>query len=184
MKYNLSFVIVLIWSQIFFVSCDRIPDPTLTLLRVPLSQDITVRVDSVGGSSDSALFVASISLDANNNADFFSNRSKLAEVDIEKITYRVKEISSGSADSLIEGKFEFLNPSSGQFEVLTEDNNRKLAVDQVVQINIKPEAKSRLISILSSSSPKFDVRMRGKMNKIPISLIIALEIQLSLKTKL
>ena len=184
MKHNLRVVIAIVGLPIIFFSCKDISDPTLTLIRVSFSEEYSVQADSAGSSSDSTSFAVSKTFDPNDNSDFFSNRSKFAELEIEKLEYLVKDIAAQTADSLIEGKFELLNPSTNQYETLAEDFNRKLIVGQKVEVSLNPAVKASLIKTLTSASPQFEIRMKGKMDKRPIHLILAPEIQLSIKTKI
>ena len=184
MKHNLSILIAVMGLQLFFCSCKIIPDPSVTLLQITLSEDFEIQTDSSDNSVDSVTFEARKSFDPNSNADFFSNRSKFAELTIDKLKYRVKSIGFQTADSLIEGKFELLNPATSQFETLAEDFNRKLIAGQEVEVNLNPAGKASLEKLLTSASPQFEIRMMGKMNKRPIHLILAPEIKLSVKTKI
>jgi hypothetical protein len=184
MKRNLNIVIFQLILFSFLSSCKDFSVPPVSVLTFALSGNLELKADAAGSPADSAVFISSLRIDANSNADFFSNRSKMTELELEKLRYQVKEVAAGTADSLIEARFEFLNPATGQFEILAEDLNRKLYQGLEVQIPLQAEARQRLIGILKSSSPAFEIRMKGKMDKRPINLIIAPQFQLSLKVKI
>ncbi len=184
MKRSLSIFIFQLGFFLILFSCKDISAPGISVLKVNLSENFEIKADSAISQADSAVFLSSRKIDANSNADFFSNRSKMTELEIEKLKYLVKEVAAGSSDSLIEARFEFLNPATGQFETLAEDLNRKLYAGLEVQIPLMTEASQNLIGILKSSSPAVEIRIKGKMDKRPISIIIAPQIQLSLKVKI
>jgi|GEM_PF-3627956 hypothetical protein len=184
MKQNLSIIIFQLGLFLILFGCQDISNPAISVLKVTLSEDFSIRADSATSPSDSAVFVSTQKFDANSNTDFLSNRSKMTEIEVEKLKYLIKEVAPGTADSLLEGRFEFLNPVTGQYETLAEDLNRKLYNGLEVQIPVRTEASQNLIAIFKSSVPTVEIRMKGKMNKRPINLIIAPQIQLSLKVKI
>jgi hypothetical protein len=184
MKRNLRIVILQLGLFLISSACKEISVPSISILKVTLSENFELKADSAINPADSAVFISSRKIDPNSNADFFSNRSKMTELELEKLKYLVKEVAVGTADSLVEARFEFLNPATGQFEILAEDVNRKLYGGLEVQIPVRMEASQNLIGILKSSSPAVEIRMKGKMDKRPISIIIAPQIQLSLKVKI
>lgn len=184
MKLTLSNVILQIGLFFVLLSCEDISNPAISELRISLTEDFSMQADSSGTPADSAGIYATKKFDANANADFFSNRSKMTTVEIEKLSYQVKAVAAGTSDSLVEGRFEYLNPASGQFELLAEDQNRKLLPGLSVDLPLNAGVNQNIASILTSSVPEIEIRMRGKMDKLPINLIIAPQIQLKIKVKI
>ena len=177
--------LVLVSLAFSLSSCKKLSDLNFTILRVPLSQDFRMQVDTIaGGSSDSAFFSITKSLDLNSNMDYLTSRSKLLQVDIEKVEYQIKYIGEGSGDSLIEAKFEFRESGATNFQLLTSDSNRKLVKDLVKEMPVNAEEKQKLAEIFKSNNPIVEIRCSGRMNKRPLDFIIAPVIHLSLKNKI
>ena len=167
-----------------FFSCDKISDLNLTLIRVPLTRSFEIKIDSAGPLADSASFSITKEFDPATENDYATNKSKLVEVQVDRIEYHIKSIASGTGDSLIEASFEFLNPSTGQYELLASDRNRKLSQDLVAELQLDKNAAARLASLFQGASPATQIRCRGRMNKLPLNFIIAPTIHLSLKSKI
>jgi len=177
--------LVLVSLAFSLSSCKKLSDLNFTILRVPLSQDFRMQVDTIaGGSPDSAYFSISKSFDLNSNIDYLTSRSKLLQVDIEKVEYQIKYIGEGSGDSLIEAKFEFRESGATNFQLLTSDSNRKLVKDLVKEMPVNAEEKQKLAEIFKSNNPIVEIRCSGRMNKRPLDFIIAPVIHLSLKNKI
>ena len=182
----MRFIPVLLFITAFTLnSCKKISDLNFTLLRVPLSQDFRMQLDTIGGGSpDSAFFSITKSFDLKSNMDYLTSRSKLLQVDIEKVEYQIKYVGEGSGDSLIEAKFEFKESGAANFQLLTSDSNRKLVKDLVKEMSVDVAANQKLAEIFKSNNPVVEIRCSGRMNKRPLDFIIAPVIHLSLKNKI
>lgn len=173
---------------LFQFSCDKIKEAGSTSIRITLSEDFRLKADTSSNDSlNQAEILVEQEIDAIQNRDFALNRSKLLEVEFDKLEYLVKELSAGSADSLIYSSFEFFSPADGRYEVLASENNRKLTPQLNSALNIRPEAAAKFIGLIknaASGGDKIKILFRGKMNKRPVDFIIAPSIFLNLKTKL
>lgn len=169
-------------------SCDIFKEAGSTSVRINLSEDFRVQADT---SSNDSLNQAEIrveqEIDAIANRDFAINRSKLLDVEFDKLEYLIKEVASGTADSLLYASFEFYSPETGTYLILASDEKRKLTPQLTVAPSFDPATARKLTELVRNSAGngnKIKFLFRGKVNKRPVNFIIAPSIFLNLKTKL
>jgi hypothetical protein len=185
MKFKTIPILFIAGLLFFTAACGLFSDVTTTGLLVTLTREFPVVADSSVSGSDTVF--AEQEIDALDNKDFASNRSKILEVEFQKLEYMVKDLKEGTGDSLIHGKFEFFHPGDQKFYLLAADSNRKFRNGLNFQINADPLAASKLSGLFkngSSSGSKVKFLFTCRMNKRPLNFIIAPKIFLNLKNKL
>jgi hypothetical protein len=160
-----------------FTSCEEIESLNLTDVSAPVEADfIVLTTDSLIEKTET--------IDAGTNDDFVKNRSKIDEISIERLSYQVVSMSPVTADSLIEGKFEFWNPVSNTFELLSSANNKKLRLNVSQDLPFDPIVATKMVGQFKSSDPKATIRFKASANKRGTDLTVRVKIYLKLKVKI
>lgn len=175
---NVVFASLMLVSAGVWTGCDEIEDLNLTNVSAPVESEFRI------ASSDS-LAERSEFVDASTNSDYINNRSKIENIEIDRLEYQVKSIEAGTADSIIEGRIEYLNPANGnQPELLTTLNNKKFNVNVAQDLAFEPAVAEKLITIFKSNDPKVTLRVKARVNKKPVNVLLALKFYLKLKIKI
>jgi len=164
-------------SVMLLSSCNELENINLTDVSAPLESEFVVF------TTDSTVEKVEF-IDASTNSDYVNNRSKIDDVEITRLEYQIKSINPTSADSLIEGRFEFLNPVTNAYETLSNVNNKKLKLNISYEMPFDPIVAQKMIGVFKSSDPKVQIRFKASANKKPVDFLIALKLYLKLKVKI
>ena len=176
MRTNAFLIYAGIFLTLAFASCDKLAE--LSSVRFDLSKDFILK-----GSLSSGV-VLEQTIDANSNTDFLTRKSKLVDVQIEKLEYQVKTIAPNTADSLVSIEISYKKPGTTEYVVIASDQNRKLSIGSKVSLNLSAAAATGLANVFKSSDPKTDVRISATMNKVPVDISIAPIIHILLKANI
>ena len=177
MRTNAFLIYAGIFLTLALCSCDKLSE--LSSVRFPLDKDFKIS----SSSSDSITIIQNI--DANSNSEFSTRRSKLVDIQIERLEYEVKTIiAPGTADSLVNIEISYRKPESNEFVVIASDQNRKLTFGKKVSLNFNSAAATGLANILKSSNPKVELRISAKMDSAPVDITIAPIIHILLKANI
>lgn len=177
MKFPNVTAAFLILGAFSLFSCKELENLNLTDVSAPVSTDFVVyATDSIAEKSET--------VDASTNQDYMNNRSKIDDLEISRIDFRLKTIAPNSADSLISGKFEFLNPVTNNYEVLASLNNHKLKVGEIKNLVFDAVVADKLVGIYKSADPKATIRFKAQANKKPVDCTVSTTLYLKLKVKL
>ena len=175
MRTNAFLIYAGIFLTLAFASCDKLAE--LSSVRFDLSKDFILK-DSISS------VVLEQTIDANSNTDFLTRKSKLVDVQIEKLEYQVKTIAPNTADSLVSIEISYKKPGTTEYVVIASDQNRKLSIGSKVSLNLSAAAATGLANVFKSSDPKTDVRISATMNKVPVDITIAPIIHILLKANI
>lgn len=177
MKFSNLAASFLIIGSISLFSCKELENLNLTDVSAPVSTDFVVyATDSIAEKS--------ATLDATSNQDFLDNRSKIDDLEITRIEFRLKVLAPDAADSLITGNFEFLNPVTNNYELLASLNNHKMKVGEIKDLAYDAVVAAKLVGIYKSADPKATVRFKAQTNKKPVDCTVSTTLYLKLKVKL
>ena len=177
MKRSVLLMPLLMLLFILTTSCDEIEDINLTDVSAPIEAEFVIN------STDST-FQKEDMLDAATNSDYIDNRSKIDNIEIYRLEYQLKSINPASADSLIEGKIEFLNPVTNAYEMLSSLNNKRLRLNISEELAYEPAVADKMINVFKGSQPRVTIRVKGSTDKKPVDCTIGLKLYLKLKVKL
>jgi hypothetical protein len=177
MKLSILWMPALMVGLFLTSACNEIENLNLTDVSAPIESEFVVN------AADS-IFQKDELLDPSTNSDFIDNRSKIDNIEIYRLEYQLKSINPAAADSLIEGKIEFLNPVTNAYEMLASLNNKKLRLNISEELAYEPAVADKMINVFKGSTPRATIRLKGSTNKKPIDCTIALKLYLKLKVKL
>jgi len=172
-----NIVIVLILSFVWMSSCKELEGVSINDVSAPVELDFDVlALDSIGEKISE--------VDASTNSDFVNNKSKVQSLEIERITYRVTRIGTSSSDSLILGRFDWLNPQTNAYEELASLNNKKIILDVPYDLALQPSVVNQMKERFLISPYKATIKMKAVMDRKPTDFTISLKVFLKLKVKL
>lgn len=172
-----NIVIVLILSFGWLSSCKELEGVSINDVSAPVELDFDVlALDSIGEKISE--------VDASTNSDFVNNKSKVQSLEIERITYRVTRIGTSSSDSLILGRFDWLNPQTNAYEELASLNNKKIILDVPYDLALQPSVVNQMKERFLISPYKATIKMKAVMDRKPTDFTISLKVFLKLKVKL
>lgn len=161
-----------------FAACDQVEKVGITDVSAPIEAAFTIE------SADTNRVFKTEMFDASTNKDFMDNRSKIDNLEISAVQYRLKAINIASADSLIEGYIEYKNPVTGSFDVLSRVTNKKLRLNIAENVPFDANVANNLANAMRNNPYRAEVRFRGEMDKKPVSFVINVIIYLKLKVKI
>ncbi len=176
MRTNAFLIYAGIFLTLALISCDKLAE--LSSVRFPLNKDFSIS----STTSDSIALTQSI--DANGNSEFSTRRSKLVDIQIERLEYEVKTIAPGTADSLVKIEISYSKPGTNEFVLIASDQNRKLSLGRKVSLSFNGASATGLANILKSSNPKVELRISAKMVSAPVDITIAPIIHILLKANI
>ena len=166
MKKNAFFNCAGIFLLLAFASCDKLAE--LSSVRFDLSKDFSLKENNISNVT------LDQTIDANSSTDFLTRRSKLVDVQIEKLEYEVKLIGpDNAADTLKSIEISYKKPGTTDYVVIASDQNRKLSIGNKVSLNFSASAATGLANVFKSSDPKADIKISATMNKVPVDITIA-----------
>lgn len=172
-----NLILLLVFSFALFSSCKELEGVSLNDVSAPVELDFDVfALDSIGEKTTE--------VDASTNSDFTNNKSKIQSLEIERITYKVTRIGSGSSDSLILGRFEWYNPTTNSFEELASLLNKKIVLDVPNDLALQPSVVNQMKQRFLTSPYKSTIKMKAVMDRKPTDFTISLKVFLKLKVKL
>ena len=159
-----------------FTSCNELENINLTDVSAPIESEYVLF------TSDSTAEKIEY-IDASTNSDFVNNRSKIDNIEISRLEYQLKSINPLSADSIIEGRFEFFNPVINDYELLATVNQKKLKLNISEEMAYDAVVAQKMIGIFKSSNPRVQIRFKASANKKPIDCLLGVKFYLKLKVK-
>jgi hypothetical protein len=177
MKSLLFFAGIILMGFGTLTSCTELNSLNLTDIAAPISTDFEVKsADSTGQKEEW--------LDATDNQDFVNNRSKIDNIEISKMEYQIKYLASSTADSLLEGGFEFINPATNLPIVLANVKNKKMVLNQAEVLPFDAVAAQQMVNVFKSTDPKCQIRFKASVNKKPVDFVVEVKLYLKLKVKI
>lgn len=159
-----------------FTSCNELENINLTDVSAPVESEFVIfTTDSIAEKVEY--------IDAATNSDFVNNRSKIDNIEISRLEYQLKSINPVSADSIVEGKFEFFNPVSNSYELLASVNHKKLKLNISEEMPYDAVVAQKMIGVFKSSDPKVQIRFKASANKKPVDCMLGIKFYLKLKVK-
>jgi len=177
MKRLILFAGIILSGLVSMTSCSEINSLNLTDISAPISTDFEVKsADSTGQKEEW--------LDATDNQDFVNNRSKIDNIEISKMEYQIKYLAASTADSLLIGGFEFINPATNTPITLANVINKKMVVNRTETLPFDAVAAQQMINVFKSTDPKCQIRFRASVNKKPVDFLVEVKLYLKLKVKI
>jgi hypothetical protein len=134
-------------------------------------------------SSDNNEAILSDTIDLSKNSDFMNNKSKIENLEVKDITFKMTRLETGAADTIVDGKLEVLNPATGNYEALTSYTNKKLVLSQEELVVYNTAVTNVLINSVKNSPHRAIFRYNVKMNKKPVNMDIEFTVRYTLKIK-
>jgi hypothetical protein len=160
-----------------FVSCDEVKNLTIQDVSAPINIDFNIQ------SADTNQISKVDSLDASSNTNFMDNRSKIENLEIDAIQYKVSSLDGGAADTMVNGKLEVKNPGTGNFETLCTFTNKRMIFNLLETASFDPNVANLLVASVKNSPYRSTLRYQATMNKKPVGMVVQFTVRLKLKVK-
>lgn len=163
---------------IAFSGCEAVDELKLQNILVPGKMTFNVV------STDTNQAVKNDTIDLSKEPDFINNKSKIQDLEVKDIMFKMTRLNGGAADTIVDGKLEVLNPSTGLYQTLTTYSNKRLilGLDELVVYNA--DIATLLINSVKNSPHRAIFRYTALMNKKPVNMDIEFTVRFNLKVKI
>lgn len=162
----------------FCIGCSTVDDLTVQDLSAPLEKEFLV-------STADSLFDTTAVFDAAANKDFQDHKSQIESVELKTVTCEIIQFDNSKlGDTLKDGKIEFLNLVTGNYELLAQVRNQSLKqTNQIINLPFDALVAVKFANSYKSDPYKATLRLSSRLNRKQTHFTMAVTVTIKVKVK-